>query len=80
MDDINLLVKNCEVYNGDTHEVTRQAYKILEVATEKAEWYIIVKNSNKDKIEDLERQVNTMPIIIWLYLEKFKNVSQVYSD
>src|SRR5690242_19801622 len=27
LDDVKLLVKNSETYNGDTHEVTKQAYK-----------------------------------------------------
>ncbi len=33
--DFNLLLKNSEIYNGDTHEVTKQALKIYEHALEK---------------------------------------------
>lgn len=33
--DFNLLLKNSEIYNGDTHEVTKQALKIYEHASEK---------------------------------------------
>jgi ATP-dependent helicase STH1/SNF2 len=33
--DFNLLLKNSEIYNGDTHEVTKQALKINEHALEK---------------------------------------------
>lgn len=35
--DFNLLLKNSEIYNGDTHEVTKQAQKIYEHALEKLE-------------------------------------------
>jgi hypothetical protein len=37
VDDVMLLVKNCEIYNGDTHEVTKQAYKIMDQAMERVE-------------------------------------------
>ena len=36
-DDLQLLVKNCELYNGDTHDVTNQVHKIYVHAEEKLE-------------------------------------------
>ena len=37
LDDFNLLVRNCDLYNGDSHEVTKQAHRLFDLAVEKLE-------------------------------------------
>ena len=51
IDDIELMVANSIIYNGDTHDVTSHARKIRELAYNKI-------NENADKLNEMDMKLN----------------------
>jgi len=51
LDDIELMLNNSKIYNGEYHDVTLQALRIKEFALKKVEEY-------KEKIYDLENKLH----------------------
>lgn len=51
LNDVELMVSNSKLYNGEEHDVTLQAIRIQEYALKKIE-------ENKDKINEFENRVN----------------------